>query len=244
MDKKVIIIIVVLLAVCCCVSTLGIIGFAIVASNSDTSTSGGSVTDTVFPTVEMNTVTSLFDTFDSNTSKWNLGKDDSEFAVSDEYLKDGKMLIDVTAKQAVVVSDELPSQAIKNFDLSIEGKQLSGAQGGDYAVIFRRLNGDNYYLFGVNEAYQEYTLAVKKDGEWVDLIEWKKSSVINQNAVNVIKVSAVESQLTLYINNQQVSTISDSSILEGGAVGVAGELYDATDTALFQFDNLLLTVKD
>jgi hypothetical protein len=249
MDKKLIIVIVVVLLLCCCISGITGLGIWYFTSRTD-STDGGDTVNifddtepTAEPTSTAKTVTTLIDTFNANTNDWNLGEDDSEFAVSNEYNEGGKMYLDVTAKKSVVVSDTLPSQAILNFDLSVDSRQVSGPTNGDTALIFRRLDGDNYYIFSVNEGYQEYAFLVKKGGTWTTIVDWKKSMYINQGSSNNIKVSTMGSTFNLYINNQLVETITDTSINEGGALGFAAELYDADAKGLFEFDNFTVFVK-
>lgn len=256
MDKKTVIILVSVVLVCCCVASATAIGIVFVApalnaSPTPTPTSITSPVPSISTTVESSMtptkvdtkITSLYDTFDNNKNDWNLEEKEGERVKFKESIKNGKLYFEMTAIQSVILDDTVRSQPIVNLDMSVDGYQESGSPEGDYALVFRKLDKENYYIFGVNQNYQEYFFSVRKDGEWTDLIKFKKSTIVKVDGVNKLRVVASGSKFTFYINGQQIDTYTDSTISEGGQVGVACELYNVDDVGTFSFDNFSIQAK-
>jgi hypothetical protein len=250
MSKKAVIIIIVLLLLCCCITVLTGMGgywwYTTQSKSNSSDTITASVTPTLFSTTkptstpEVSSIKTVVDTFDVNINGWTLDKNDTEYAYSEEYMENGKLGFYVEAKKAVLVWDVLDSPKATDFEVSVDGKKISGDKAGDYALIFRKVDANNYYVFIVNEDYQEYELAVRKDGEWKTLVQWTESKNIIIGKVNKLKVNVVGSTIKAYINNQLETTITDTSITGEGYVGVAVDLYATDQVGTFEFDNFSL----
>jgi hypothetical protein len=256
MDKKTVIILLSVVLVCCCVASATAVGIVFVVpalktTPTPTVTSITSPTPNISITVEPSLtptkvdtkITSLYDTFDSNKNDWNLEAKEGERVKFKEEIKNGKLIFEMTAVQSVILDDTIRSQPIVNLDMSVDGSQESGSPEGDYALVFRKLDKENYYIFGVNQNYQEYFFSVRKNGEWTDLIKFKKSTIVKIDGVNKLRVVVAGSKFTFYINGQQIDTYTDTTISEGGQVGVACELYNANDVGTFSFDNFSIQAK-
>lgn len=246
MSKKTIIILVVLLLLCCCITVLTGLGGYWWYTQNKTDTSGDvttSVTPTVFSTTKPTTTTEvtssniILDTFSSNANNWSTGDNETEYAYSDETIEDGKLQFYVEAKKAVLVWDVLDGALATDFEISVDGHKVSGVKAGDYALVFRKVDKNNYYVFIVNEDYQEYEIAVRKDGEWKTLVPWTTSTDVMKGSANKLKVNMIGSTIKAYVNNKLLTTITDTTITTAGQVGVAVDLYDADQIATFEFDN-------
>jgi hypothetical protein len=124
-----------------------------------------------------------------------------------------------------------------NFYTSVEARQVSGVEGGEYGLVLRH-DGTNYYLFIVSE-HQEYAFFLRNNGEWTTLIDWSSTQAVHPGQVNTVAAVADGSDFSFYINGERVGGATDST-LTSGEVGMAIELYEAGDTAQFEFDNFQL----
>ena len=53
------------------------------------------------------------------------------------------------------------------------------------------------------------------EGDWYDLIDWKKSRFINEVGKNTLKVEMYGSQFKLYINGNHMEDYIDNTLSEG-----------------------------
>jgi len=94
-------------------------------------------------------------------------------------------------------------------------------QGSSAGVIFRAdNNGAFYYYFHIN-VDQSYDLDVEHVGGGVTTVKSGSSAVINgQNQPNLIAVVANGTTINLYVNGQNIDTLTDSTFSQG-FIGVA-----------------------
>ncbi len=256
MDKKnLIIFAIAVLLLCCCTSIISA-GIAYLISKYDLGTTSttpavnleeisNKESTIITPTepIVSNKITTLFDSFDNNNNKWSIEKSETNLSVFNEYLKEGKLYFDVLAKDSVIVNDTPLTQEFYNFEVSVDTQQISGASDADSAILFRRLDKDNYYLFSVCPGSQKYDLAVKTDGTWYELIDRKKSLNISRTGVNTLRLVADGNKFSLYINDKFLEEFIDDTISNPGLIGLAADLYNPEDKALFSFDNFSIILK-
>lgn len=113
-----------------------------------------------------------------------------------------------------------------NFTFAVKATLVSG----DYEGMVFRVNPANrnqYYFFGV---YMDgtYTLRLSTDSNWSDTVVIKKgsSSAINTapQQANIIAVTANYSNITLFINQQQVASVTDTTLTHGLVGMFAGSI--------------------
>jgi len=189
------------------------------------------------------TYTSLLDTFNDNQNMWSAGPLESEYSSTKSYIQNGTYCIDITAKRDVISRDVLDSQLIKNFEMSIDGFQSSGTRGADYDLVFRQQSSSNYYIFGINQNYQDFYFASMKDDDWTDIVENTVSEYIKIDGPNTMKVIANNDKFEFYINDNLVKSVTDTTFTTAGKLGPAVGLEDEGDNAVFEFDNFRMTVK-
>lgn len=138
------------------------------------------------------------------------------------------------------------SVAGKTFDdfiLEVETSQLDGPDNNDYGVILRYQDDDNFYSFEISgDGYYTFSKAV--DGQYFSIIPWRESQAINPgHNTNLLRVEAVGSNFTLYINDELVDAAIDSEFSQGD-VGLMAGAYEEAGTHI-AFDNLKVwEVKD
>jgi tetratricopeptide (TPR) repeat protein len=122
----------------------------------------------------------------------------------------------------------------------VEAQQISGEQG-SYGVVFRIDGADNRYYFDISNS--QFSVYLMYNNNWTPLIEWTWVSAIRPNESNRLTVSAQGSHFTFFINDLFVGE-ADNDRLSYGRVGLAVELYNAGDEAVFEFDNFEINLFD
>jgi hypothetical protein len=125
--------------------------------------------------------------------------------------------------------------SVSDFYLTAEARRVSGVEDGQYGVILRRADRDNYGLFKIEDS-QYFKFSVRYEGEWETVIDWTEASAIRPGEVNRLTVIAEGSHFTFYINDEYVGEADDDRLTRGQS-GLAIELLDAGDAATFEFDN-------
>lgn len=106
---------------------------------------------------------------------------------------------------------------------------------GDGQILYGDLQ--NCYLFVIDVYYENYSVWKFINGNLNNLIPWTYSGLINpMDEVNNLNVVCDGNQMTFYINNQLVDSITDNTFSSGFAGLYAGDSgYDQND-----FDNISL----
>jgi hypothetical protein len=134
--------------------------------------------DIPFESSNTKNITTLLDSFNNNNNEWPVGSWDTTYSTRKEYIQNGKYCVDIIGKRDVTLFNTLNSQDIEDAEISLDGYKASGTSGSDFAVIFRFVNSSNYYMFGINEYYQDYFFSVIYDDEWVDIINKERRANI------------------------------------------------------------------
>lgn len=177
----------------------------------------------------------FYDDFSTNKNGWQTGESKSEFGTINRSISNNKYRWNVKAKKGLASRSYSDIGPVSDFYLTVEGQQISGAKRVNYSVVFRRDEDNNFYILRVDDD-QRFRLSLRYNKEWTTLINWTKTSAIRSDQVNHLTVIAEGSHFLFYINNQLVAEIDDSK-LPSGEVGLAIELLNADDEAVFEFDN-------
>jgi hypothetical protein len=177
----------------------------------------------------------LSDKFDAQTNDWETGETDDRFTTGSLTITGGKYRFDLKANDGFIWwSRSLDNTSTTDFYAAVDAQQIVGPTSADYGLVFRWQRG-NYYYFEINESGQ-FSLSLYYFEKWETLVSWTSASAIRPGEVNRLAVGAEGSHFTFYVNGESVGEADDSR-LPGGTVGVAVELSQAGDQAVFQFDN-------
>jgi formylglycine-generating enzyme required for sulfatase activity len=139
----------------------------------------------------------------------------------------------------------LPRLAAGDFSVQIDLADASADRSGGAAqgLVFRGRDSQHFYMLLIDARKGEYSLR-KQDGQdtWVDLIAAKPSALIQQGAVNQLRLDATGDSFTLYLNGTQLDTARDSSY-SFGMLGTAIANADASASTM-HFDNLKIWTND
>jgi len=127
---------------------------------------------------------------------------------------------------------------VSDFSLSMDVKRTPGSTNGYAGIIFRYVDGYNYYMFSCDDVAGSFLIWRVVNNSSTVVANWLKSSAIKANQTNRLRVEASGASFTFFINNVNVYSAEMTGI-PAGRVGV-----DAGNTSQgkisLSFDNLSL----
>lgn len=185
----------------------------------------------------------LFDDFSSNVNGWWVGTDSNERSDKTNQFVDGKYRISVTARQNTMRWDSLHGFPFKDFLFSVDATvvETTGSSPGDVslALYFRRTEEKDYYRARFYDD-DSYKISLRKDGEWITLDEGSADINLETGVTNSFAILAKGEEFTFYVNNQELTTVTDPTLSEAGWIGLGVGLADGDQTAAVDFDNFLV----
>lgn len=178
------------------------------------------------------------DSFEDNHNDWPDGEELGSLANITWGIADGKYQWKAQAKEAFVWWAYPDIIDVSNFYLTVNVKQVSGPEDGEYGVIFRLTGDTDFYLFEIDQLGQ-FGVFIRLEDAWVTLQDWRESDAIHLGDVNRLTVIAVGSQFSFYINDQPVAELFDERLVNGKTGTIIG-LSNADDEAVWEFDNFEL----
>jgi len=105
-----------------------------------------------------------------------------------------------------------PIGDISNYSVESEARLYTGSVG-VYGLIFDRQDWDRFNIFVVIPSSQIYTvLQHKPNDNWSELVSFTSSAAINTgSAVNKLKLEREGDKASIYVNDQFLTTFSDST---------------------------------
>lgn len=177
------------------------------------------------------------DYFDSDASGWATGRFEDEYSVDNIAIADGRYTLSVEAKQNAYVEKKLPNLEFSDFILSVDATPHDNADHYSYGVAFRLNSDGNGYTFEIgNDGLYAVLLY---DGEWKRLKDWSSSEAIKAGETNELVVVAEGDELTFFVNDQQLTTITDGTVMSG-KVGLVVDMFEENTSTAVDFDNLVI----
>jgi hypothetical protein len=176
----------------------------------------------------------ITDGFDDNANGWAIGDVDNSFVVGTRTITNSLYRWEAEARQGVTWWSGPEMDAVGDCYLAVNGRVTGDERGARYGLIFRYVDPDNYYQFGIYRGY--FRCAGVYDGEWIDFIDWTESDAIVSGGVNRLEVVAKGHQMTFHINGQYVAQHADDRLSTGRLALMVG-LFEAGDTSVTVFDD-------
>jgi hypothetical protein len=184
--------------------------------------------------------------FSSNVQGWDVEFQDDEYSISEAQIDGGKFRWRVESKQPVTKHVTIPTKPAKDFYLQFEATIVEIAnQGGAVGVglQFRRDGGNYYHLLFKEEGM--YRLDARKDGQWIKPRPQADTSSefinLKPGETNTFALLARDSKFTIYANGQElITTKPDIALTEAGEIALAVSLFEADQTIIVEFDNLVI----
>ncbi len=114
---------------------------------------------------------------------------------------------------------------------------LQAAGDGDFGLICRYVDGDNFYGLEISEDGY-YSIWKYSSGEYVSLLDWQSTSLIDTSRRMKISAACVGDRLSLYLDGQLLAEVQDSD-LSSGAAGLLTGSWDIAPLTI-GFDNLVV----
>ena len=178
----------------------------------------------------------LRDNFFEAANTWEVVEDaDDRWARGSLMVANGKYRFDLTANEGFVWwSRALADTVTTDFYAAVDARQVSGTATADYGLIFHYAAG-NYYYFAVSDTGQ-FAVSLYYREAWETLVDWTASAALLPGEVNTLAVAAEGDHYQVFINRAWAGEFTDQRLPQGEA-GVAVEIYNAGDSAVFEFDN-------
>jgi len=171
--------------------------------------------------------------FDDNLLGWS--EEDDEDQVTE--IADGVLRLTQLSEGYLAWSDILPR--FSDLDVSVDVRQEEGPADGYHGIVFR-LGDDGFYFFTLwVDGYYGLARADEKGIEPLVEARWS-NAILRGGETNRLRVVAQGSDLALYINDQQVATLSDDTLTRGALGLVSGHYSSAGMMSVF--DNLTATL--
>lgn len=175
------------------------------------------------------------DDFSNPGSGWDTNQDSNG---STDY-SNGSFRIKVTNTSYLLWAN--PNQSLQNdISINVDATKAGGPDDNKFGVICRYQDSNNfYYLFITSDGYAGISMFKNNEQIWLTGDALIPSDAINQGAAtNSIRADCAGSTLTLYANNQQIASVTDSSF-SGGDVGLIAGTYETSGVDIL-FDNFMV----
>jgi serine/threonine-protein kinase len=186
------------------------------------------------------TATLFWDDFDTDRGHWSLGEFSFTSSDGTRELVDGALRITMVSRKNASQWATVPGITAADFRLTIDVTLL--ALSGDYAsarFTFRQNDTTFYHIYFRDDSYRLQSVV---NDNWTALIDWTGHSAIRliPGVTNTFTIMVRRNSITLYANGTELTSVSDPSITDGGAITFGFSVPDANQVVTFAYDNLLI----
>ena len=184
----------------------------------------------------MSTTPLLVDDFEPPNPAWAR----FETAESAVYAQAGELFLEDRGK-GVAVYAPLASKTYTDTMVTVQVRHVQGTVNNWMGIICRQQDKDNYYLLAIS-ADGFYLILLVEDGMPKPLVGPETSdSIRTGKARNDLGVRCVGDALSLWVNNERVSTYLDNTLRAAGSVALFSDAVERGETSVTAFDNFTLT---
>lgn len=157
--------------------------------------------------------------FESDDGTWGL----MYTGLSSIYFKSGTLHVTTDETEELVWSNR--DGTFTDFYLEIEAEFFDGPEDSEMGIIFRYIDEDNFYYFGVDRS-GSYVIQLLAEGEWYDVTDWEESSIIEtgRGAINQLGLLVEGTTISVLINDYVMATTEDDTF-DAGGIGLAAVTY-------------------
>ena len=193
----------------------------------------------------------FWEDFSANDKGWDMESTSDEYGQTTRELVDGQYVLTCTGSQDYyIILTSIPGFMEKDFIFSMDVTVLESAlASGDFSIEVSLREADG--IAGRHYAFNFYNDAtsygeVWPTGSYEDLVpfwENEPNSAIRlePGVKNTIRIEAVGTNFTVYVNDQLINTVTDDTIQEAGEASINLALNTAGQTVKVAFDNLVIT---
>jgi hypothetical protein len=176
------------------------------------------------------------DDFARSKDIWCEGEEDDNWSTNNFQIAAGLYTWTVTAKRGMFLRCTLDEDIVlpDEFYLAAE-MSATGAENAQAALVFRDDNLGSHYVFDLYPAYQAFVVYLYHDEEWIELIPYTYSDLVDSTGPNRLAVLADGTRYVYFVNGEMIGSVVDDT-LSGGSAGLGISL-DEGESAEFVFDN-------
>ena len=184
----------------------------------------------------------LFDDFSNNDNEWPVEYLEDELGFYEAFVDDEQeeyvVAVGSDTDDGHVVWFSPTMNDLTDFVFSIEADAETESESYLYGVVFRS-NDQGAYFFEID--FEGFSVtAIDANDDWIELVEYTFSDAVKPDDVNELRVEAIGSQFTFFINNEEVASMEDNSFPKG-TLGVVADAFERGDELTVVFDNLRVT---
>jgi hypothetical protein len=174
------------------------------------------------------------DDFSNPFSGWPVSADADKAA----SYSDGQYLIQAFAAGQDVWAN--PGENFSDVSIEVDATKHSGTDNNDFGIICRLVDDSNFYFLIVSsDGYQVIGKYQNGQAEYLSSEQMQPSEAVLQgSATNHLRGDCVGSTLSLYVNGQQVATVTDTAFTSGD-VGLTVGTFEDPNAAVI-FDNFVV----
>ena len=135
----------------------------------------------------------------------------------------------------------LPTHSYGQFSVQVEVADNSDTLQGSSSqgLVFRAQDQTHYYAVLLNSREGQYAIRKLNGRQWTDIVPMTDSPLVNPDTeVNVLRVDGSGSNFTVYLNDEELDSFSDSSYAKG-TVGMILVNEDAVEPHM-HYDNMVV----
>jgi len=169
------------------------------------------------------------DDFSSDQSGWPVESNNEEAF----YYQDGRYYIEVNKTNHL--RPITGGEYLQDMVVSITTRVESSSGNGDYGVLCRYADSNNFYMFEITQdAF--YAIYVMRNSEWFPLIDYTYSPILENQEDTVFEVACVGNTLSFAVNDVLLGSIDDTTI-KAGDYGIFVGTFENPGN-IISFDNL------
>lgn len=163
-----------------------------------------------------------------------------ETAESAVYAQAGELFLEDRGK-GIGVYAPLSGKTYTDTMMTVQVRHVQGTVNNWMGIICRQKDEDNYYLLAIS-ADGFYLILRVEDGLPTPLVGPETSDLIHTGkARNKLGVRCVGDALSLWVNDERVSTYLDHALQGAGGVALFADAVERGETSVTAFDNFTLT---
>jgi S1-C subfamily serine protease len=175
----------------------------------------------------------FFDDFSDAESGWSTPAGQTHAV----YYDKGQLVIDVNVEDTLVWS--VLEQEYADVDFQVETTRLGGPYDNAFGMMLRAQDQDNFYLVEISSD-GFYRIGLFENNEWISLVDWTKTDLIDLGGKNSMAVEAHANRITLYLNGVQADRVYDDTF-SSGLLGLVAHSLSEPYVSM-GFDNVRLRV--
>ncbi len=181
-----------------------------------------------------------YEPFDNNHRGWSIGGN-GIYSRGERKIENGIYRWQLTAIEGFTWWTTPINVPYDNFYTTVTVDKAESNLGA-MSIIFRYVDGDNYYDFGLCDDVTQYRVYKKQNGSSAPIIACTTHPAIHSAESNYLAILAQTDNYLFFINDQHVATV-DNDELAGSGLGIGLDMNEG-QANVFEFDDMVVRSAD